>query len=346
MPITQRPFGTTTDGRPVQAYTLSNGDMTADILDYGATLRALTMPGRRGEPVDVVLGYDTLAGYEAGDAYIGAVIGRIAGRIADGRIEVGGVGYDLACNDGGSQLHGGTKGFDRKVFTAEGQGDTLALRYHSPDGEGGYPGALDFCVRYTLADDGRLVIAYEARADADTVFMPTHHAYFNLDGEAAGTTIDDQLLSIDADRIIEMTPAAVATGTLRDVAGTPFDFRAPKPVGRDIAAEDDQIGAVGGYDHSFVLNGADHMQRPAATLTSARTGIGMRLLTTLPVLQVYAGMKFADAPGKAARLGPRRGIAIEAQGWPNAFAVPAFPKPLLKKGEVYKATAVYAFYVE
>lgn len=344
MAITQQAFGTTAGGQAVTLFTLKNtGGMCVQVLDYGGTVRAIAVPDRAGRPVEVCLGYDTLAEYERYGDYLGAVVGRVAGRIAGARADIGGRDIALAANDGENQLHGGPLGFSRRVFAGEIRGDSLVLRYRSPDGDQGYPGTLDFTVAYTLTENNALKIDYRGQSDADTALSPTNHSYFNVDG---GGTVRDQLLCIDADRVTEMTPGSVATGRLLDVAGTPFDFRAPKPVGRDIEAQDSQIRAVGGYDHSYILAAADHMETPAATLRSGKTGICMRVYTTAPVIQFYAGNFLPDVSGRTGQMGRFAGLALEAQGYPNAFAVPGFPAPLLKKGEVFAGGTVYAFSTE
>lgn len=240
-------FGITALGETVESWTLENEFLTAEVLTYGATLRRLVFGG-----LDVVLGYDTLSEYERNDGYVGATVGRVCNRIGGASFGLNGVTYSLAQNDGGNHLHGGARGFDKRVWAAEPLEDGLRLRRLSPDGEEGYPGTLAVSVTYRLAG-AALRIEYEAESDADTLCSLTNHSYFNLNG---GGTAMAHTLALAAERYLETSPGCLPTGRALPVAGTPFDFRAAKAVGRDIDTAAEQLRLVNGYDHHFCVDGA------------------------------------------------------------------------------------------
>lgn len=264
MAVTQRSFGRTKWNEAVTAYTLTNAvGASVTVLDYGATIQSLRVPDRTGALVDVVLGYDTVTEYEKNGGYLGATIGRIGNRIGKGQFSLGGVDYQLACNDGANHLHGGERGFDKRMWqvTAE----TLSLRCTrlSPDGEEGYPGALSVSVTFTLTEENTLSIRYEATSDRDTIVNLTNHSYFNLNG---GGSVLTHRLQVFADRFCENDDGCLPTGRLLAVEGTPFDFRTPKAIGADIGQDDINLKNGGGYDHNFVLSGTK-----AAVLSSGET---------------------------------------------------------------------------
>ena len=246
-------FGQTSQGQPVRSYSLENKNgARAVLIDYGASLQSLCFKDRRGEPVDLVQGFDSVEGYENQDAYIGATIGRVANRIGGSRFSLGGKEYRLYPNDGENHLHGGKKGFDKFVWQSDTGEDFVRFSRLSPHGEEGYPGNLRVSVTYTLTGSDELRIAYEAISDADTVLSLTNHSYFNLDG---GGSVLDQQLMINAQRYLELGPGLIPTGRALPVADTPFDFTTMKAIGRDIAADDPQPRPGGGYDHNFILPG-------------------------------------------------------------------------------------------
>lgn len=337
----KKPFGVTKDGQQVTAYCLSEGNMSAVILDYGCIIQSLCAPDKDGRPVDVVLGYDTIAEYEEHDAYLGAAIGRVGNRIARGEFTIGGKDYKVAINNGPNHLHGGLVGFNSRVWQAEVKADALVLSRVSPDGEEGYPGSLSVSVTYRLRDSA-LCIAYDAKTDADTLVNLTNHSYFNLNG---GGSVLDHVLTVDADRFCENDADCLPTGTLLSVEGTPFDFRQPKAIGRDIGEDHIQLKNAGGYDHNFCLNGEG--MRRVAELYSEKTGIVMTTDTTLPGVQVYSANFLTERMGKGgAAMGLRHAICLETQGYPDAVNKPNFPPVVLKAGETYHEETVYAFSVQ
>ena len=340
MSVSVRPFGSTRAGEDVRAYTITNAaGSCAVLLDYGATLQSLLIPDRDGRLTDVVLGYDSVAGYEDGSAFIGATIGRVGNRIGSACFSLGGKTYELAKNDGENCLHGGKKGFDRHVWQAE-IIDALSVRFSrlSPDGEENFPGNLQVSVRFTLDDANSLHIVYDSVCDADTLVNLTNHSYFDLSG--CGKAME-QTLWLNSERFLELGEGTLPNGKLLNVAGTPFDFRVPKPVGRDIDADDAQLRAGGGYDHNFCLGG-EH----AAFLESAETGIRMDTYTDLPGVQLYTGNFLGEQPGKGGRCTHSRGaVCLETQLYPNAMNCWGFPSPVLRAGQRLHSTTRYAFSV-
>lgn len=347
------PYGVTPDGQDISLYTLTNANgMQVRVTNYGAIVQSILTPDRNGALADVTLGFDTLDGYLGKHPYFGAVVGRYGNRIAKGKFTLDGKEYALAVNNGPNALHGGLKGFDRQVWTAtpfEDAGTTgLKLRLVSPDGNEGYPGTLTVTVTYLLTPDNALQMHYEAATDAPTVLNLTNHSYFNLDGAGNGDILD-QLVMINADRFTPVDDTLIPTGELRPVAGTPFDFRAPKPLGRDIAADDEQIAFGGGYDHNFVLN----KEAPGALTLAARvhapeSGRVMEVYTTEPGLQFYSGnfLDGTDVGKNDVAYAHRFGFCMETQHFPDSPNQPAFPPVVLRPGEKYDTTTVYKFSVE
>lgn len=335
--ITKNTFGTTPDGRAITEYTITNGcGNSVSVLDYGATVRAIRVFGR-----DVCLGYDTAEEYAAHGGYLGAVIGRFANRIGGGRFVIDGRLYTLACNEGSNHLHGGEVGFDRQMWAARIDGDALTLSLLSADGDEGYPGNLHAFVTYTFGDDNALRITYAAFSDEDTIFSPTSHIYFNLNGHASGSAMG-HTLRIGADEFTPTDAHQIPTGERRAVEGTPFDFRKACAVGARIDEDDEQLRIGGGYDHNFVLRaGAD----AAAELTGEGSGIGMEVQTDRPGLQLYTANFLTPRAGKGgAQYAERGAVCLETQGFPNAPAIATFPSPILRAGERFASTTVYRFY--
>lgn len=339
--IETRKFGETKNGEEVLCFTLKNGDISAEILNYGATVRALYVPGKDGKVYDVVLGYNTVAEYENNEGYLGAVVGRFANRIRDGKMTVDGKEYQLFQNDGTKSLHGGKEGFDCKIWSSSVEKDTLILRYFSPNSEENYPGNLMAEVRYSLKDNG-LVLDYTASSDAKTPINLTNHTYFNLGGENSGDVLCHELklaaesyLPIDA----ELLPLSVSP-----VAGTSFDFRKAKPIGKDIEADCEQLAFGHGYDHNFCLDNGGKLSL-FADVFCPETGIVMDAFTDLPGVQFYSG-NFLDADGKNSHYGKRCGFCLETQYYPDSVNRPEFPSPFFDDGEVYESTTVYRFSVK
>ena len=328
-----REFGITALGEAVESWTLENEFLTAEVLTYGASLRRLVFGG-----VDVVLGYDTLLEYEDSDGCFGATVGRVCNRIGGASFALNGKTYPLVKNDGENHLHGGTRGFDKRVWTAKPLEDGVRLRRLSPDGEEGYPGALNVSVTYRLAG-ASLRIEYEAESDTDTLCSLTNHSYFNLNG--SGTAME-HTLTLAAETYLETSPGCLPTGRALPVAGTPFDFRTAKPVGRDIDAPAEQLRLVNGYDHHFCVDSGG--LRRAAVLRGDRSGITLTLDTTSPGVQLYTANWLSRRNGKdGAVYEPRCAVCLEPQLPPDAVHHPNFPQPLLRKGKVYRHCTVYTF---
>ena len=339
MSVSVRPFGFTREGEEVRAFTIEN-DLGASctLLDYGATVQSLLVPNRGGGLTDVVLGFDTVAGYENQAAFIGATIGRVGNRIGGARFSLNGREHVLFDNDNGSCLHGGKKGFDKYVWAAETAGD-YAVRFSrlSPDGEENFPGNLEVSVTFRLIPErAELRIDYDAVSDADTLFAPTNHSYFDLSG--CGRAMEQQL-RINADRYLLLGPGTLPTGKTALVYDTAFDFTQFKPVGRDIGADEEQLRLGGGYDHNFCLSGPF-----AAELKSEVTGICMQVFTDMPGVQLYTANFLGTLIGKGGREMQNRGaLCLETQLWPNAMNCWGFPSPVVRKGQPVHSGTVYSF---
>ena len=344
--ITKRHFGTTADGVEVYLYTLTDpGGLNTSITTYGGAITSLNTLDRNGTPGDIVLGYETLAEYARNPRYFGALIGRHANRLAKGRFSLNGSDYQLEQNNGANHLHGGSYGFDKRVWTAcEGSGDFLRLSYLSKDGEEGYPGDLRTTVDFTLSEN-ELRLEYRAMSDADTIVNLSNHSYFNLKG--AGTILDHELTLL-ADSFTPVSCDLIPTGEVRSVVGTPMDFRCGKCIEKDIAQPYDQLRFTGGYDHNFVLRDYDRSLRLAARLYEATTGRIVELFTTQPGLQFYSG-NFLDGSlvgKKGVAYAKYSGLCLEPQYFPDAPHHQNFPSTVLCAGEEYKQTTVFRFSTE
>ncbi|MBR2382753.1 MAG: galactose mutarotase [Anaerotignum sp.] len=338
MKIWKEPFGMTRKGEAVERWWLENKNGTkAAVLTYGATLQSLIFAD-----TDVALGFDDMAGYEAQDAYVGAVIGRFANRIGAGRFTLNGKTYDLFINNGPNHLHGGKEGFDKKVWRAEEQADGLHLFYTSPDGEENYPGTMEVEICYHLDEEDGLHISYKAKADQDTVVNLTNHAYFNLSGHGAGN-LDDHKVCIYADHFTENDENCLPTGEILSVAGTPMDFREMQSVTARIAEDDVQLLRGNGYDHNWIIAGSGF--RKCAEAVSETTGIYMETWTDQPGMQFYtANYLTPEKKGKdGADYHPRGAFCFETQGFPNATSFEHFPTPVLHVNEVYERKTIFRF---
>lgn len=321
------------NGKDVYAYVISDG-IEVTICTLGATILALKTPSKNGEMVDVALGMTSAYDMIEKGKYLGAVVGRCANRIANGRFTLNGVEYRLAQNNGNAHLHGGVVGFNQKVFDASAEGNVLTLVTTSPDGEEGYPGNLTLTVKYTV-EQKTLKIEYFAQSDADTLFNPTNHVYFNLNGESDGS-IADNVVQIHADAYLQINGDLIPT-VRSSVANTPFDFRAAKPIGKDIDANDPQLKIAGGYDHNFCLVG-EH----AARAYSVKTGVAMDVYTDAPGMQFYTGNFLVGNVGKSA-YNKRSGFCFETQFFPDAINRNDCKKPILKAGEKFYSCTKYVF---
>ena len=348
--ISKEPFGTA-DGKPVQLYTLKNANgAVAKISNYGGTVTSLKVPDKDGNLVDVVLGYDQLESYVTNSPYFGCLVGRYGNRIAKGKFTLNGTEYTLATNNGPNHLHGGVKGFDKRVWTAKPvqtkEGPALKLTYRSAHMEEGYPGSLDVTAVYTLTDDNALKLVFTAKTDKPTIANLTHHSYFNLSG---GGDILDHVAYINSDKFTPVDSTLITTGELRPVEGTPFDFRKPTPIGARINADNEQISYGPGYDHNWVINQKQPGELTSqARVTSPKTGITMEVLSTEPCLQFYSG-NFLDGTitGKDGQVYKyRNGFCMEPQHAPDSPNKPEWPSVVLKPGETYQNTIVYNFGVQ
>jgi aldose 1-epimerase len=349
-PIENASFGRAGDAN-VQIYTLTNvHGIEARIMTYGATLVSLRTPDSEGRLKGIILGFDTLDPYLAGVPYFGATVGRFANRIANGRFNLDGKSYQLPQNNGPNSLHGGSRGFDKRVWTAQPfetpAGPGLRLSYLSAAGEEGYPGELSAHVTYRLNDDDSLAIDYEATTTAPTPVNLANHAYFNLTGDPQRTILDHVLI-INADRFTPVNATLIPTGELRAVADTPFDFRASRVIGSHINDKDEQLRIGGGYDHNWVLNkphpGA--MTR-AAVLTDPASGRSVEIRTTQPGLQFYSGNFLDGKPaGSGTVFGHRTGLCLETQQFPDSPNQSDFPSAILRPGQTYSEKTLLVFRV-
>jgi aldose 1-epimerase len=345
--IDKEPFGKTPDGKAVEIYTLRNDNgAEARIMTYGGIVVSLKMPDKSGHFDDVVLGYDNLDAYVSNSPYFGALIGRYGNRIAKGKFTLDGTTCTLATNNGPNTLHGGLKGFDKRVWKARArksaEGPRLVLRYRSKDGEEGFPGTLDVTATFTLTRDNSLRLEYRATTDKDTVLNLTHHGYFNL---AAKGDILSHVVMIPADRFTPVDSTLIPTGELKPVDNTPFDFRAPTAIGVRIGQDDEQLKFGLGYDHNWVINKKFGELSLMARVTDPSTGRVMEVLSTDPGLQFYSG-NFLDGTitGKGGRVyAHRNAFCMEPQHYPDSPNKPQFPTVELKPGEVYHNTIIYHF---
>lgn len=343
-------YGQMPDGRAVDLYTLTNSnDMEMKVITYGGIITSLTAPDRSGNFADVVLGCENLETYLAGTPYFGAIIGRYGNRIGKGRFTINGIEYKLATNNNANHLHGGITGFDKVVWTASpfqnDMGAGLVLKYVSEDGEEGYPGRLACKVTYILGNDNTLRVDYKATTDKETVCNLTQHSYFNLSGHGSGTILDHEL-TLNADHFTPVDAGLIPTGEIAAVADTPFDFRMPTSIGARIEADHQQLKYGLGYDHNWVINRAPEQELTlAATLYEASSGRLMEVFTTEPGVQFYCG-NFLDGSvtGKGGvKYEYRSGLCLETQHYPDSPNQPGFPATILKPGEVYETSTVYAF---
>jgi aldose 1-epimerase len=351
---TRAPFGTTPDGIVVEAVTLRAGNgVSARIISYGATLQALLLPDNAGRSADVVLGYDDLADYVAKPQFFGSTVGRYANRIAGARFALDGKTYRLAANNGPNALHGGTKGFDKVVWTItevkSGPVASVTLTYTSRDGEEGYPGTLTSTVTYSLDENRTLTTSYEARTDKPTIVNLTNHSLFNLAGVPANRGILDHRLTVNADTYTPVDATLIPTGELRSVDGSPFDFRRSTVIGARIRdASDTQIAIGRGYDHNFVLRGGvTATPKLAARVEDPVSGRVLELYTTEPGVQVYTGNFLDGTTTGKSRVVYRQGdgLALEPQKYPDSPNQTAFPSARLDPGETYRQTSYYRFSV-
>lgn len=341
-------FGTLPDGREVTKHVLKNKNgVEVHVINYGGIITHLKAPDKNGKLEDIVLGYDSLAGYLRETPYFGAIIGRYGNRIANGRFTLDGKQYTLVQNNNGQHLHGGTVGFD-KVFWNIAEIDSesgmaIRLTYLSKDMEEGYPGNLNVTVDYTLTDDNELKFEYSATTDKATVINLTQHTYFNLSGNAR-RDITDHILTLNADEYLPVSKVLIPTGKPAPVAGTPFDFNTPTQVGLRINEKNEQLKLAGGYDHCWILAGPEGM-KTAGSLHDSISGRTVEVRTTEPGIQFYSGNFLTGSiTGKGGVVYKHRyGLCLETQHYPDSPNQPQFPTVVLKPGETYKTQTIYKF---
>jgi len=339
------------NGKPIDVFTLSSGQgIELQAITYGGIITSLKVPDRSGRVADVVLGFDTPDAYwkEPPPPFFGAIIGRYGNRIAKGKFTLEGKTYTLATNNGPNHLHGGNKGFDKVLWTAESRqtadGATVVFTRTSPDGEEGYPGTLSARVTYTVTPRNELIIDYHATTDKATPVNLTQHSYFNLAGDGSGDILGHEL-TINADRYTPVDDTLIPTGELAPVEGTPFDFRKATAIGARIDQNNPQLKNGKGYDHNWVLNRSGAGLQLAARLTDPKSGRTMEIRTTEPGLQFYSG-NFLDGTikGKGGRVyGHRGGLCLETQHFPDSPNHSNFPSPILRPGQTYESRTVFKF---
>ncbi|MEM6395717.1 MAG: aldose epimerase family protein [Bacteroidota bacterium] len=340
-------FGESPYGSAYLFRLVNDSGMEVEITNYGGIIRSIQVPDRAGQLADVVLGFDALDGYLGDHPYFGALVGRYCNRIAKGKFSIDSKSYQLATNNGPNHLHGGIAGFSHKLWQAETFEEAdrvgIELKYLSPDGEEGYPGALSVTARYSLTEDNALVMEYEATTDKPTIINLTNHAYFNLAGQG---DILDHKLKIKANEITPVDEHSIPTGECTSVVGTPFDFRSFTPVGLGINAEHALIQQSRGYDQNFVIDRKTEGDLElAATLHDPSSGRKLEIFTTEPGVQLYTSNFFdGTLTGKAGTAYQKHeALCLETQHFPDSPNQPSFPSTVLRPGEVYRSRTDYRF---
>ena len=344
--VTKERFGRLPDGTPVDGYTIRNArGVTMHVITYGGIITSLRVPDRAGHFDDIVLGFDSLAGYLKDSPYFGAIVGRYANRIAKGRFTVDGKTYQVPVNNGVNSLHGGTRGLDKVVWDAKpferSNAAGVVLTHVSPDGDQGYPGRLSLRVTYSLNDADELTVEYHASTDKATPVNLSQHSYFNLTG--AQRDVLGHVLQIAASRYTPVDTTLIPTGELAPVAGTPFDFRTPTAIGARIAEPNEQLKIAGGYDHNWVLDGSG--MRHVVRVVEPSTGRTLDVATDQPGVQFYSG-NFLDGTitGKGGRVyGHRFGFCLETQHFPDSPNHPSFPSTILRPGKAFDSRTTFTF---
>ena len=344
--MTKELFGTTGDGKEVYAFTLENSNgVKVRVINFGAILLNLYVPDAKGDIEDIVLGFDKLEDYYGNGSFFGAVIGPSANRIGNAGFKIDGEEYKLEVNDGPNNLHSHMEGgFHKRVWDVTDTTDTsVTFSLESPDGDIGFPGNRKFSITYSLSEDNSLKLSYHAKSDAETLINMTNHTYFNLSGHKAGK-IEDHIITIHAASYTPVVKGAIPTGEIAPVEGTPLDLTKPRRIGNDIDSDFEQIRLVGGYDHNFVVDDADGTLKEVAVVEDPASGRKLKAFTTLPGLQFYTGNFIAEQTGKEGVLyGPRDGLCLETQYYPDAINKPNFPSPVFGPDRDYDAVTVYQF---
>jgi len=352
--INENAFKGTYKGKPTALYTLKNKHgMVVQITNFGAKIVSIFVPDQNGNFDDVVLGYESIEGYIKGNPYFGAICGRYANRIANGKFVIDGLTYQLPVNNGPNSLHGGPEGFNNQVFDAKGvetshDGESVEMVYVSKDGEMGYPGTLIFKVTYSVTNSNELRLDFEATTDKATHVNIASHSFFNLSGEGNGDILNHEL-TLNADKFTPGSDVLIPTGELKAVEGTPMDFRKPEVIGKRIDNKYDQLASGKGYDHNWVIN-----QKKPGELTHAaicfdpKSKRVMEVQTTQPGVQLYTGnwLDGSDKGKGGKSYSKRSALCLETQNFPDSPNKPGFPSTLLRPGEVYKHTCLYKFSVK
>ena len=357
--LSSAPFGRLADGRAVTRYIMrADSGVRVSFLSYGGIVTDVLAPDRQGRPAHIVLGFPTLREYESksaeGELYFGALLGRYANWIARGRFRLDGRAYQLTLSDPPNTIHGGKKGFDKRLWdvrpvTASGPRVGARLTYTSPDGEEGYPGTLKVGVTYSLSDDGAFTIHYEAVTDKATILNLTNHMNFDLAGAGSPGGVLRQVLRVDADRYLPLDGSQIPLGPLASVAGTPFDFRTPTAIGARIHARNAQIAIADGYDQCWVLNKSGDPAQPQLAVRAFDPGSGRTLecLTTEPGVQIYTASFF---DGSYAGIGGRyrrySAFTLETQHFPDSPNHAGFPTTVLRPGQKFESTTIFRFGVQ
>jgi aldose 1-epimerase len=345
-------FVSTYNDMPTALYTLTNGSgMEVCVTNFGGRIVSILVPDKDGNMKDVVLGFDKVDGYfpENNQTDFGASIGRYANRINQGKITLDGVEYQLPQNNFGHCLHGGPTGWQYQVYECvEADAQHVKLLRVSPDGDNNFPGEVKAYVTYTLTEDNKIDIAYEATTTAPTVINMTNHSYFNLSGDPANHAVTEDILCINGANFTPVDDTYMTTGEIVPVAGTPFDFTTAHAIGDQIAADDEQIRNGNGYDHNWVLDTAGDITKVAVELYCPATGIDLKVYTDEPGIQVYSG-NFLDGTvtgKKGVVYNQRHGICLETQKYPDTPNKPEWPSAVLRPGETYHSHCIFAFGVK
>lgn len=342
----QQSYGSTLEGREGTVYILENSKgMKVEVLDFGATIVKMEVPDKEGNLVDVVLGYDTVSGYQQGSIFLGATVGRSANRIGKGSYSLNQIPYSLDKNDGQNNLHSGTDFYHLRFWNMEEISDTqLRCTLESKDGDQGYPGNVTISVTFLLTEENELNISYDGTPDKDTIMNLTNHSYFNIDGHASGTVLDQEIW-LDADAFTRADSESIPTGEVVSVEGTPMDWRTPKKIGTEIDQDYEALILGGGYDHNWVLK-TESGKKLVASLSSEISGIKMEVYTDTPGIQIYTGNFIDNEVGKNGILYKKRsGVCFETQHFPDAIHHENFPSPIIKAGEKYNTSTSYKFVV-
>lgn len=345
MRIIKNVFGQLDNGRPVYRYSLSNRrGLQADVINYGAALVRLLVPDRKGNLADVVTGYDHLPAYVGKHPYFGVTVGPNANRIGNAAFTLEGITYHLEPNNGPNNLHSHSQlGYQKRVWDEQINDDSVTFLLADADGGMGFPGNKQISVTYSLTEDNALRIEYDAQSDKNTIINLTNHTYFNLGGHQCAT-VNDHILTLRAAHYTPVRSGAIPTGEIVPVAGTPMDFTGPKRIGDEIDADFEQLKLVGGYDHNWVIDGANGSLREFARLIDPESGRCMTAATDLPGVQFYTGNSINEHSGKAGVIYKKRcALCLETQYFPDSANQPAFPPAIFGPDRVYHSTTVYRF---